>query len=319
MAKFPLVVFSLALILSIQFVIGIEDDDRIQDELSDKEEEVVFYQVFENIIEILINDKLVNRSVMETKVTMVEFYEAYEKAKEKRHPSAVEVSMEDEKQIFYVTLEYAIEMMASSGLIDHDVVYNELFPGKTKTLAPKFDKMVGQAIEKARTDDKDYEDDNLKPRIKGKYKTQSKGKYKSRSKGKENDDSSKTRSKRKGKGKKDDDDTSKARSKGEGEGEGKRKRKEKEDDDDDDTSKARSKGEGKGKGKEDNDDNSKARSKGKEDDDNSKARSKGKEDDDASKTRNKGKDNDQSDGENNNDILKDKKENDGNSEDKNSL
>ncbi|KAK8613245.1 hypothetical protein V6N13_101012 [Hibiscus sabdariffa] len=296
MTKFPLVVFSLALILSIQFVVGIEDDDKIQDELSDKEEDVVFYQVFENIIEILINAKLVNRSVMETKVTMVEFYEAYEKAKEKCHPSSVEVSMEDEKQIFYVTLEYAIEMMASSGLIDHDVVYNELFPGKAKTLAPKFDKMVGQAIEKARTDDKDYEDDNLKPRTKGKYKTLSKGKNKSRSKGK-------------GKGKEDDDDTSKARSKGKGK------------DDDDDNSKARSKG--KGKGKEDDDDNSKTLSKGKgkrkEYDDNSKGQSKGKEDDDTSKTRSKGKDKDRSDGKDNDDILKSKKENDGNSEDKNSL
>ncbi|KAK8485375.1 hypothetical protein V6N11_069015 [Hibiscus sabdariffa] len=138
MTKIALVVLSLALILSIQFVAG--QDAAAETPASQMDEEQAFYLGVGIALDQMEKAGYFERDDVRSDLGKVDFHQAFEEAKRQEN---------NQKAVFVTTFLNTMAEMVNSGLL-HRLVYNKLFPSGGKTITPELDSALAEAYEKAR-------------------------------------------------------------------------------------------------------------------------------------------------------------------------
>ncbi|KAK8567476.1 hypothetical protein V6N13_105442 [Hibiscus sabdariffa] len=158
MVKIALVVFSLVSVLLIQFT-GCQDTKATPPALKEKK---WFINTLKAAVEDLAKQGAIAPKGLNSGAEQADFEEAYEVAKnETAHQIATakdrgststdaQLSMDDEKSVFYSSLAYVLEKWASKGIIDRTFMQNNHLTGPGKALEAKFDSQLTKVFEDAR-------------------------------------------------------------------------------------------------------------------------------------------------------------------------
>ncbi|KAK8522704.1 hypothetical protein V6N13_115664 [Hibiscus sabdariffa] len=155
MVKIALVVFSLVSVLSIQFT-ECQDSNSTPPALKEKK---WFIKTLKAAVEDLAKQGAIAPKAQNSGAEQVDFEEAYELAKKVTARSIeiadytgststdAQLSMDDEKSVFYASLEFLLEKWAKKGIIDRSFVQKI---GPERALEKKLDSQLTKVFEDAR-------------------------------------------------------------------------------------------------------------------------------------------------------------------------